>query len=151
MREVILRLFFQGHATAADLAFDLEHTVSRQGPDGGPPVFRHRVENMEVDFEVQPGHIVQLIDAVASGGLGLADLDALCFCIEASDRFVWSTDTPDGARVATALFWLGTPEINYPLTPGVLAKIRHFLVDGENTLTRQDAESPRSPARQRRP
>ena len=33
---------------------------------------------------------------------------------------------------------VGSAEINYPLTPIVLGKIRHYLLTGDNTLTRDD-------------
>ena len=146
MNEVVLRLFFQGQATAAELASSTVGTVSREGPAGGPFVSRYRIEDMAVDFDVRPEHVVQLIDAVADGALSLADLDAICFCMEASDRFLWDTDTPEGERVAEALFWLGTPEINYPLTPEVLAKVRRYLLTGENRLTDADIRTHRGPA-----
>jgi len=57
---------------------------------------------------------------------------------EPPERWLWDTDTPDGERVAEALFWLGTPEISYPLTPPVPAKVRHYLLTGENTLGEAD-------------
>lgn len=138
MREVVLRFFFQGHATAEELARDVAGSVSREGPAGGPVVSRHHVEAMAADFELRPEHVVMLVDAVDSGELSLTDLDAICFCLEASDRFGWNGDTPEGERVADSLFWLGTPEINYPLTPSVLAKVRRYLLTGENSLTRED-------------
>lgn len=142
MKEVVLRLFFQGHATVQELARDVVGSVSRERPAGGPVISRHHIEDMAAEFDVKPEHIVRLIDAVTRGELSLEDLDAICFCLEASDRFVWSGDTPQGERVAEALFWLGTPEINYPLTPGVLAKVRHYLLTGENALTRDDSRIP---------
>lgn len=142
VKEVVLRFFFQGHATVRELARDVAGSVSRQEPHGGPAVSRHRIEDMAVEFDLRPEHVVQLIDEVARGELSLEDLDAICFCLEASDRFVWDGDTPEGERVAEALFWLGTPEINYPLAPGVLAKVRHYLLTGENTLTRDDSRIP---------
>lgn len=43
--------------------------------------------------------------------------------------------------MADAVFWLGSPETNYPLTPAVLAKVRHYLLTSENTLTLADTRS----------
>ena len=110
---------------------------------GEPPGFRatanYRVEPMAGTFEVVPTHVARLVDAVLTGGLSLEDLGTIVFCLEAySERWLWDTDTPEGERVANALFWLGAPEINFPLTPAVLSKIRRYLVEGENTLTEAD-------------
>jgi hypothetical protein len=58
----------------------------------------------------------------------------VCFCLEASDTFTWDTDTEPGNRVADAVFWLGTSEINFPLTSEVLAKIKQYVLTGENLL-----------------
>jgi hypothetical protein len=122
---------------------DLAGTVQREGPAGGPTVSHYRIADMEVDFELRPEHLVMLIDAVGSGALGVPDLETLCTCLEFSERFLRDADTPDGERVADALFWLANPSINYPLTPRVLAKVRHYLLTGENELTRDDTRTPR--------
>lgn len=134
MREVVLRLFFEGHATAAELARDLEGTR----PEGEHWAFRastnYRVEPMAVDFEIAPAHVVRVVDAALAGALTEDDLGTLCFALEFSSRFWWDADTPPGARVSEAIFWLGMPQVNYPLTADVLTRIRHYLETGENTL-----------------
>ena len=72
----------------------------------------------------------------------MGNLETVCSWLEgAFERFLRDGDTPDGERVSDALFWLGNPEINYPLTPAVLSKVRHYLVTGENTLTYEDTRT----------
>jgi hypothetical protein len=85
--------------------------------------------------------MLALIDGVQTGALGLRALDAICFALEASDEFEWDTDTPEGERVAQSLFWLGSPEVNYPLTAQVVEKIRYFVTSGVETFTREDFEA----------
>lgn len=128
----------QGYATAMELAHDLIGTRSVSEPPGYRSSANYTVARMDREFAVRADHLVRLVDAVADGTLSLELLGDLCFCIEASDRFVWDTDTADGERVADAIFWLGTPEVNYPLTSVVLGKIRHYLVTGDNTLDKRD-------------
>jgi hypothetical protein len=141
MREIVLRYFFEGYASAAELAAEARGARVREGPEQGPHVYRFRVERMARDFEVSPGHLVGLLDAVASGELTVEVAHVVCDWLDGgNEHFLWDADTPDGERVANALFWLGNPEINYPLTPGVLAKIRQYLLTGENQLTSADTQ-----------
>ena len=142
MKEIVLRYFFEGHATAQELARDVAD--ARVAPEA--PGFRssanYRVLPMARTFAVTPDHIIRLVDAALAGELSLDDLGVIVFCLEAwPDRWEWDTDTPEGERVAEALFWLGTPEINYPLTSAVLGKIRHYLATGENTLSDADVRA----------
>ena len=140
MREDVLREYFAGARTAAELAHDIVGTVTSTDPGHGPVVRRFRVTRMASSSALVPEHILKLIDAVIAGELSLADLDAIAFALEASDQFEWDTDTSGGERVAHALFWLGSPEVNYPLTPAVLAKIRHHAPHGrEHALARGPA------------
>ena len=142
MREIVLRHFFDGRATAADLARDVSGSVDRSEPPGGPAVSRVRIRDMPGEFPVEPRHVLQLLDAVDAGALDLDALDAICFCLEASDAFIRDADTREGERVARGLFLLGSPEVNYPLTPRVLAKVRHLLSTGEDTFDRTDLRPP---------
>ncbi len=45
-------------------------------------------------------------------------------------RRVHQRDAPDADRIPEALFWLGTPEVNEPLTPRFLARVRQYLLTG---------------------
>jgi hypothetical protein len=138
MKELTLRHFFEGHASAADLDRDAGGSMERRVDGNGTQFAQHRITDMAGEFTVTTEHMLRLVDAVISGELSFDALDAIAFCLEASDRFSWDIEEDNGDRIADALFWLGTPEINYPLTPNVLEKIRQYLLTGEKTLTRAD-------------
>lgn len=139
MKEIVLRYFFEGRATADELALDLVGTRDASEPAGFRSSANYAVLPMAAEFTVEPPHLLRLVDAALAGQLTPDDLGTICFVLEFSDRFGWDGDTPDGERVSDAVFWLGTPEVNYPLTPAVLAKIRHYVATGEDTLTPADA------------
>jgi hypothetical protein len=138
MKELTLRHFFEGHASAADLERDAAGSVERSVDGNGAQFAQHRITDMAGEFTVTTEHMLRLVDAVISGDLSSDAIDAIVFCLEASDRFIWDIEEDNGDRIADALFWLGTPEINYPLTPKVLQKIRQYLLTGEKTLTKAD-------------
>jgi hypothetical protein len=124
VHEDVLRQFFEGVASAADLARDLEGALV---PDG-PRVTRHPIVDMVGDFEVQPHHLVRVCDAVLDGGIQPGLLEAIGFCLVASDAFHWDGDSPEGGRVAEVVYDWSAPEINYPLThPNVTAWRRRLL------------------------
>ena len=138
MREAVLLRFFRGEATAQDLTREVRSGVEQRDSADGFRVTRHHVEDMPEDFQVEPRHLVALIDASLAGDLAAGDLEALAFLLEASDRFGWDNE---GERVADSLFWLASPEINFPLTTATLRRIRHYLLTGENRLTTTGGET----------
>jgi hypothetical protein len=140
MREQVLRAFFEGEASAAVLAADAAASVSASGQPNDAIRVHHRIEPLDAEFEVEPWHLGRLVDAAARGELTPAELATVSFCLVASDHFTWDTDTANGKRVADALFWLGSPEINYPLVPDTLKKIEHYLVTGADTLRSSNSE-----------
>ena len=142
MKEITLRHYLEGHATVEELAADTADAFDRLTDSAGTVFSQLRAIPMDREFAVTPDHVLKLVDDVRAGRLSLDALDAICFCLEASDSFTWDTDTADGERVAEALFWLGTPEVNYPLTPKVLGKVRHYLLTGEDTFTSDDLRPP---------
>ena len=58
MKEIVLRHFFEGYATAADLDADVEGTLVRDGPERGPHVYDYRVLPMDGAFELRPDHLI---------------------------------------------------------------------------------------------
>ena len=142
MKEIVIRHFFEGQATPADLAADAAGAFDRRTDSAGTVFSQLHATSMDRDFDVFPGHIVALVDAVLDGAIDLEELEAIAFCIEASDKFMWDTDTEAGERVARALFLLGAPEVNFPLTSAVLRKIRHLLETGEETFDDADNRPP---------
>ena len=139
MNEASIRDFFEGRLTPAQLdsAWASAFTVEPRS-DGSIVRRLGSVKPLASPFQLLPDHVASLIDATMNGSLSLNALDAVCFAIEASDTFEWDTDTHDGDRVARGLFLLSSPEVNYPLTSSVLAKIRRYVLTGEETFTRED-------------
>jgi len=124
VHEDVLRQFFEGGASAADLAHDLEGALVADGPS----VTRHPIVDMVGAFEVQPHHLVRVCEAVLDGAIQPALLEAIGFCLVASDAFHWDSDSSDGGRVADVAYAWSAPEINYPLThPNVGAWRRRLL------------------------
>lgn len=134
MREIILRMFFTGSATAEELEHDMEGTVRVRGPQ----TREVHVDPMTVDFDLRASHLVQLCDAVIAGAFDPRHLEAIGFALIGSDRFNWDAETADGARVAEVVNDWAAPEINYALTPATAAKFRHYLLTGERTFDRSD-------------
>lgn len=144
MKEQVLRDYFAGQATVQELAGDVRHAVLRATNAAGTEYTKVRITNMAEEFAVTAEHLLRVLAAVEEGDLDLEALGAISFCLVASDKFTWNADEPDsdGARVAEALFLLDAPEINYPLTPVVLAKISQYLLTGEHTLSNDDLRTP---------
>ena len=140
MHEAVLRDFFLGAADVAALRADVTATVRRTSHD----VFQHHVVDMEDDFTVSAAYLIALCDATLAGQLPSADLSAIATCMELSDRFHWDSATPEGELVADTLNCWSSPEINYPLTPAMLAKFRRRLATGEDTFTASDVTSQRA-------
>jgi hypothetical protein len=139
--EATLREFFESRLSASELDVVWASAFKEEPRSDGTMVRRLRTKPLGKPFLLQPEHVLALIDAVQAGALGLRALDAICFALEASDEFEWDTDTPEGERVAQSLFWLGSPEVNYPLTAQVVQKIRHFVASGVETFTPEDLKS----------
>lgn len=137
MREDLLRDYFAGSATAAELSQDLEGSIVSTGSQ----VRRHPIVDMQGQFQVRSEHLVRLCDDVLAGHIEPRKLEPIAFCLAASDAFWWDGDTPDGERVAEAVSDWSSPEINFPLTSTTVAKFRHRLLTGENPFTRADSGS----------
>ena len=142
MKEIVIRRFFEGHATAAELASDAAGAFDRRTDSAGTVFSQLHATSMDLEFDVTPDHIIALVDAVLDAVIDLEALDAIAFCVEASAKFMWDTDTEAGDRVARALFLLGAPEVSFPLTPVVLRKIRHLLETGEEIFDAADRRPP---------
>ena len=102
-------------------------------------VVRHPIENMSENFLVIPDHLVKLCDDVLSEKLSAESLQAIGFCLVASDHFEWGGDTDEGARVADTVLDWASPEINYDLNTSNIAKFRQRLLKGGNPFKNEDA------------
>jgi hypothetical protein len=138
MRESVLRDYLSGRVALTELLHDLEGTVEQLMPPGVRPVqTRYHIAPMDDEMQIDAGHLRKLIDAILGDELSLQQLDPISFCLEMSSRF-HSNDTPEGDRVRMVVSWLANPDIDYRLTPDVLAKMKHYLATGEETFTAQD-------------
>lgn len=134
MREQLLRDFFTGEASVAEIAHDLQGAIVHTGLQS----HAHIIEAMDTPFLVQPEHLVRLCDAVLDGSLPAEGLEAIGFCLIGSDCFEWDTDSIGGGRVSeVALLW-AEPVVNYPLNRRTVQKFRYLLASGENTFTEAD-------------
>jgi hypothetical protein len=133
MHEQTLRDFMTGDATAAELRRDLEGAIVQRGHDS----FEHPIAPMAEPFDLTPEHLVRLCDAILERELPATSLEAIAFCLLASDRFEWQEE-PAGEILAETLHDWASPQANYPLNASTVAKFRHRLLTGEDTFTRAD-------------
>jgi len=134
MREAVLKEFFAGNVDAKALAGDLKGAMITS--DG---ITKHPIEDMVGTFQVQADHLTRLCDAVLRGDLKPIHLQAIGFCILASDNFEYDTDTVEGDLVGETLSDWSVPQINYPLTRDNIRKFRERLVTGNDAFTIDDA------------
>jgi hypothetical protein len=134
MREETLKEFFAGNVGAKELASDLKGSMVRTGT-----MTRHPIENMTETFHVLPAHLTRVCDAVLRGDIEPKYLQAIGFCVVASDNFEYDTDTAEGELVGETLMNWSAPEINYPLTQANVRKFRERLTTGKDPFTIADA------------
>jgi hypothetical protein len=132
MKEIILRMFLTGDATADELGADVR---TQMLPSDSPEFV---VEKMAIDFELTTTHLVKLCDVTMHGQLDSLYLEPIGFALACSAHFSWNGDTEDGARVAEVVDNWASPETNYRLNATTAGKWRHYLLTGENTFTEAD-------------
>ncbi len=125
MREEILKQFFQGEATASDLAKDVAGSTKRLNSIAS----RVDIEDMETEFCVTRPMLSSLVDAVLNGSLPPDALGTVGFTLMASDKFVWDGDADD--LLANVIADWSCPEVNYPLSLEYVAKFRAWLAGEE--------------------
>ncbi len=112
LHETTLRSFFLELVPAKDLSLELRGSMV----PAGPGVTHHCIVDMPEEFEVLPGHLIRACDAVLQEAFDPEYLEAIGFCLVASDRFTWDGDTAEGELVAAAVHDWAAPEINYELS-----------------------------------
>lgn len=127
MREEVLKRFFLGEASAKELADDLAGSLVE-----GRGVTHHPIVDMRGEFAVRPEHLVRVCDAVLGGEIEARYLEAIGFCILASDNFEYDTDTPEGDLVGETVFDWSEPRANYPLTVENVRRFRERLATGRD-------------------
>jgi hypothetical protein len=123
MREIVLRDFFLGHATPAQLAGDVLGSTKRVGPIS----LVVEIEDMEGEFTVTREMLVSLCDAVLSGHLPPQELSVIGFALVASESFVWDAEDIVGEVIHD---W-SCPEVNYSLTAENVQRFRMWLLQLE--------------------
>jgi hypothetical protein len=131
VREETLKRFFQGEATALDLAKDVAGSTKRLSSIAD----RVDIEDMDTDFCVIRPMLVSLVDAVLAGSLPPDALATIGFALDASDKFIWDGDDADELLANVIADW-SCPEVNFPLTLENVAKFRARLAGDEHYPTR---------------
>ena len=108
MREQVLRDFFEGRSSAAELERDVAGSTKGTGPRASVV----SIEDMDKDFVVTADMAVRLCEAVLRGELLPDTLHTIGFALMASDRFQWDGQPvgpvrkrysrPQGAVLGTA-------------------------------------------------
>jgi hypothetical protein len=135
VREEVLRRFFRGETTAAELAKDIAGSTHRLGPIAS----RVDIEDMDDEFFVTRLMLVSLTDAVLAGSLPPEALGIIGFALEASDKFAWDGDADE--LVARIIADWSCPEINYPFTFENVASFRAWLTEAESYPSRPEDAS----------
>ena len=91
MREEVLRRFFQGEATASELAKDVADSTKPLSDTAS----RVRIEDMDESFTVTRPMLISLCDAVVAGSLPPQELRTIGFALESSDKFEWDGDADE--------------------------------------------------------
>jgi len=122
MREQVLRDFFEGRSSAAELERDVAGSTKRTGPKASIV----SIEDMDSDFVVTADMAVRLCEAVLRGELLPDALHTIGFALMASDRFQWDGD--DDEVLASVIADWSCPEVNYPLTLANVQRFRAWLL-----------------------
>ena len=125
MKEAVLRDFFLGKVSAAELAADVKGSRKMVSAIQSQTA----IVDMDSEFEVTPEMLIKLCDAVLAGELPAPDLEIIGFALQASDTFTWDGDVvPEVADVTAD--W-SCPSINYPLTLENVQRFRRWLTKEE--------------------
>jgi len=125
MREQVLKQFFEGRVSAAELATDIRSSKKNVGDK----VTLVCIEDMDGRFSVTRSMLVSLCDAVLAGSLPPEGLRTIGFALEASDNFDW--DSEEDELVANVIADWSCPEVNYSLTLENVRRFRAWLLEQE--------------------
>jgi len=134
MDGAVVRDFFEGKASAAELASTLSGAFIRRG-EGSHQL---QMRDIDTDFAVTSKHLIAVCDAVLSGIVPAEGLRALGFGLLASDHFDWDADDPNEPYLAETIHDWSSPEVNYVLTVATAAKFRERLLTGTSTFGPED-------------
>lgn len=131
MHEAMLRDFFENKTSAGELVADISSSVEKKRE-----VTAYSIEDMEENFLVAPEHLARVCDAFLRGELAAADVQAIGFCLIASDHFFWDGSDPIGERVTAVASDWSTPMVGRPITVESVRMWRDLLL-GKQRSTRQ--------------
>lgn len=123
MQEEVLRKFFEGQATAAELATDIAGSTKHYP---GGIVATHSIQDMDAEHQVTRQNLISLCDAVLAGALPAQALGDIGFALVASDHFVW--DAEEDELLGDVIYDWSCPQVNYPLTTENVLKFRACLL-----------------------
>jgi hypothetical protein len=125
MREQVLRLFFEGKCSAAELAHDVAGSMKQTSSTTSVV----SIEDMENSFPLTSDMAIRLCDAVLGGELPPDALHSIGFALMASDCFEWDGDNDE--VLANVIADWSCPEVNYPLTLENIQRFRAWLTRTE--------------------
>lgn len=123
MHEEVLARFFEGRATAAELAEDLDGSEYRLSEIESVV----KIADMQREVIVTRAMAIALCDAVLREELQPSSLAIVGFALMTSDRFSWNGEDLLGDVVAD---W-ACPEINYSLDLRAVKQFRGWLLEAE--------------------
>ena len=123
MQEDVLRKFFKGEVTAAELSKDIQGTAKRFGGI----VSVQSVEEMDGEQEVTRAMLVALCDAVLQGGLPPVALSDIGLALVQSDHFVWNAEEDE--LLGDVIYDWSEPATSYPLTLENVLRFRSWLLN----------------------
>ena len=129
MTEKIVKEYFEGIVSADALINDLIGTVETQKDTSHYKIVDYKSDE---EFIVTSKHLIKLCNDVLNENININDLTTLAFALEASDYFIWDTNTKDGERVGEVIFNWSSPEISTPLTKKYVMHCAYFLETGTN-------------------
>jgi hypothetical protein len=136
MQEQILFDFLEGRVDPTTFSGELAHAQITPEPWNTRSSGNYLLTPIREPQGIKTAHIIRLIEALEQQALTPEQVAITCFIMEMSpDRFLWDTDDADCECVANLVFWLGTPQINYPLTSENLSKMRDYAMTGRNSLS----------------
>lgn len=123
MQEDLLRKFFEGQATVAELAKDIERSTKHYTS----LVTVHSIQPMDADFTVTRTMLVALCDAVLEGALPAQALGDIGFVLVESDHFIWNAEEDE--LLGDVVYDWYSPATSYPLNSENVLRFRSWLMN----------------------
>lgn len=129
MTEKILKEYFDGVVSAEVLNEDLIGTVETHKNGSNYKIIDYK---SDADFIVTGNHLIKLCNDALNNKINIANLRIMAFALEASDYFIWDTNTKDGARVGEVIDNWSSPKPGAPLSREYVQHSAYYLETGTN-------------------